>query len=534
MVLTSVFRGIVITGSVHIVGGGIAGLAAAALLIRDGGLPGSTIRIFEQSSLAGGSLDGSGDPVSGYVVRGGRMFEAHFGCTFDLFSSIPSMDDPAISVTQDILDFTQTVHTSSKARLVVNRHKVEAPEFGLSLRDRWDLGRLTLLSEISLGDKSIEDYFAPSFFDTHFWIMWCTMFAFQRWHSLAEFRRYMRRFMHLMPGFNRLEGIHRTRFNQYDSLVQPLVRWLVQSGVRLQTNARVVDLTVAEREGEQSIAALAVESADGREDIRVHDDDLVLLTLGSMTEDSTLGSRHQAAALATHPESGAWSLWRRLADQSAVFGRPDAFAGQIDKTLWQSFTVTLDNPEFFEFMQSYTGNAAGTGGLVTFRDSKWLLSVVLAYQPHFRGQPDDVFVFWGYGLHPHERGDLVDKPMLDCTGAEILQELFHHLPAGDLGRKVVEYANCIPCIMPFITSQFMPRRPGERPQVVPEGARNFALLGQYCEVPDDTVFTVEYSVRTAQVAVAQLLHLDHLPTPVHRGYRNPRVVLKALRALFSW
>ncbi len=283
--------------------------------------------------------------------------------------------------------------------------------------------------------------------------------------------------------------------------------------------------------GKQQIKSLTVTTSDDRTVVDVGDDDLVLITLGSMTEDSTLGSMHTPAKLQTDPNGGAWSLWRRLAAQSEVVGRPDTFAGKIDKTLWQSFTVTLHGPGFFEFMQSFTGNAAGTGGLVTFRDSKWLMSIVLAHQPHFRAQPDDAFVLWGYGLHPQNQGDLIRKPMLECSGSEIMQELFHHLPIGDLGAKVIEEANCIPCIMPYITSEFMPHHLGDRPQVVPGGTHNFALLGQYCEVPEDTVFTVEYSVRTAQVAVAQLLHLEHLVTPLYRGNRHPGVVLKALRTL---
>jgi oleate hydratase len=159
------------------------------------------------------------------------------------------------------------------------------------------------------------------------------------------------------------------------------------------------------------------------------------------------------------------------------------------------------------------------------------MSVVLAYQPHFANQPDDAWVFWGYGLHPERKGNRVDKPMAECSGRELLTELFHHLPVGEAEDRIVASANCIPCAMPFITSQFMPRDAGDRPQVVPAGASNFAFLGQYCEVPEDTVFTVEYSVRTAQTAVYDLLDLDRQVTPLYRGYLRPGVVLRALRAL---
>jgi len=279
------------------------------------------------------------------------------------------------------------------------------------------------------------------------------------------------------------------------------------------------------------VTGIVVGSEHQTRRIDVGNADVVLVTLGSMTEDSSLGTMEAPAIWQVNPARGAWALWRNIARHSPVFGRPEIFCGQVQKSGWVSFTVTLKDPLFFEFMEAFTGNPAGTGGLVTFKQSNWLLSVVLAHQPHFSNQPDDVWVFWGYALRPERRGDLVNKPMSECSGREILEELFHHLPLGDAKTRVLASANCIPCAIPFITSQFMRRVPGDRPVVVPPGARNFAFLGQFCEVPDDTVFTVEYSVRTAQVAVYTLLDLDRKVTPLYRGYLRPGVVLRALRAL---
>lgn len=519
-------------GEAYIVGGGIAGLAAAVLLIRDGGMAGERIHVLEQSYRIGGSLDGAGDPEAGYVIRGGRMFEEHFACTYDLFSTIPSLSNPETSVSEEIHAFTRRVVTSSRSRLVINEKKIEAPALGLSLRDKWDLCRLGLRTELSIGAETIEDYFSRGFFDTNFWCMWCTMFAFQPWHSLMEFRRYMRRFMHLMPGFNRLEGIYRTPFNQYDSLIQPLIRWLQDKGVNLSTGVSVTNVDfAADGNTPEAVTGIVIEAEAEARRIDISEDDLVLATLGSMTEDSTLGTMNDSPRWQTDPSRGAWSLWRSIARHSSQFGRPDVFCGQVEKSNWESFTVTLRDPLFFKFMEEFTGNSAGTGGLVTFKESKWLMSIVLAYQPQFLNQPDNVCVFWGYGLHPEKQGDFVGKRMSECSGKDILEELFHHLPIGDAKDRVLASANCIPCAMPFITSQFMPRRPADRPAVVPKGARNFAFLGQFCEVPDDTVFTVEYSVRTAQMAVYTLLYLNREVTPVYRGYLRPGVVLRALRAL---
>ena len=194
----------------RIVGGGIAGLAAAALLIRDAGWPGRRIEVLEQGSTFGGSLDGGGDPTRGYLIRGGRMLEPHFGCTFDLFRHIPSLAAPGLSVTDEIHAFTRRFVTSSHCRLVRDRRRLEAPALQLSLRDRIDMARLACTREEALGATTIETWFRPHFLASNFWFMWASMFAFQPWHSVAEFRRYMLRFMHLLPGFNRLEGIIRT------------------------------------------------------------------------------------------------------------------------------------------------------------------------------------------------------------------------------------------------------------------------------------------------------------------------------------
>ena len=229
------------SGHVYLVGGGIASLAAAVFLLRGTGCDGENVHLFERDRVFGGSLDGSGDADTGYMVRGGRMFEEHFACTFDLLSEIPALEQEGCSAAEEIRRFTGEIVTASKCRLVIDRKRTEAPRFGLSARDRWDLIRLSLVSERSLGDRTIEEYFSRHFLTTNFWHMWCTMFAFQRWHSVAEMRRYMRRFMHLLPGFNRLEGIHRTRLNQYDSIVRPIARWLRERNVNLHLNAPVTN-----------------------------------------------------------------------------------------------------------------------------------------------------------------------------------------------------------------------------------------------------------------------------------------------------
>lgn len=516
---------------VYLVGGGIASLAAAVFLIRDAGVPGENIHILERADRLGGSLDGAGSKETGYLIRGGRMFEKHFRCTFDLLDTIPAANTLSRSATDDIRLFTETVVTSSHARLVAAHRPVEAPRFGLSIRDRWDLIRLVMTPERVLADRTIDSYFTEEFFSRNFWCMWSTMFAFQNWHSLTEMRRYMRRFMHLLPGFNRLEGIHRTRYNQFDSIVRPVTQWLDSQGVNIHRGLSVTDVLFDETRNH--VTQLKWQH-NGREVVQsVSQKGCVLITLGSMTEDTTIGSLSERPPTPTPSTQGAWALWRQIAKQSNRFGRPEKFLYPPAQTAWESFTVTLRTPDFFEYMEAFTGNPAGTGGLVTFKDSGWLLSIVLAHQPHFENQEPGTFVFWGYGLHPTQTGDATQKPMRECTGAEILAELAHQLRITDRALEFFEKATVIPCHLPHITAQFMPRAPGDRPSVTPSPRGNFAFMGQFCELPHDTVFTVEYSVRTAQKAVYQLKNVQRRVPGVYRGDLNPWVAAHALSTLLS-
>ncbi len=514
----------------YLVGGGIASLAAAAFLIRDGHVRGCAITICEALDKPGGSLDGSGSAQEGYVVRGGRMLESKYLCTYDLFSSIPTLDGGK-SVTQEIFDWNETIRTSSKSRLVRDGKREDSPAYGLDEKDLLTLGRLSIEPELMLGNSRIADHFDASFFETNFWLMWCTTFAFQPWHSAAEFRRYLLRFAHMSAGFNQLHGIMRTVYNQYDSMIRPLRRWLDEHGVVFQPNTRVIDLAFDETGAENRVQSIVCECEHQRERIFIGPADKVIVTLGSMTAGSSLGGTDHPAVLNSVDSTGAWALWKTIAAGRPEFGHPSVFADHIDESKWLSFTVTLHDPTLFRLIRDLTGNVPGEGGLVTFPQSSWLASIVLPQQPHFIDQPADVQVLWGYGLSVDQPGDFVNKPMSACTGREILTEILGHLRIESEAAHILSHADCIPCLMPFITSQFLRRSKGDRPDVVPKGWRNLAFIGQFCELPNDVVFTVEYSVRSAQNAVYALLGLDLAAPAVYKGQHDPRVVYDAFSAL---
>ena len=517
-------------GKFTLVGGGIAFMAAAVFMIRDGDIDGRSITILEELDQIGGSLDGSGSAEDGYVLRGGRMIEGKYLCTFDLFSSIPTLDGRE-TVTEEICRWNETMKTSSKSRLVRGGHRQTAPAFGLSERHILTIERLVLEPESLLGATSIDEQFDPAFFKTDFWVMWCSTFAFQPWHSAVELKRYLMRFSHMISGFSRLEGIMRTSYNQYDSLVRPLRKWLEDRGVRFELGARVVDLGLGERDGVKTVTRIAYEQDGTPAEIALEAGGYVLVTLGSMTEASSLGTMDTAPTLNWRRDVGAWALWKKIALGRPEFGRPAAFANHVDQSKWVSFTTTLHDPAFLKLIQELTGNVPGEGGLITFPESNWLASIVVPHQPHFIGQPSDVSVIWGYGLSVDEPGNFVSKPMSACSGREIMTEILGHLHIEAAAFQVLEACTCIPCMMPFITSQFLRRAAGDRPHVNPAGWTNLAFMGQFCELPDDVVFTVEYSIRSAQEAVAGLLGLSRKPPAVYKGIFDPRVLLRAFRAL---
>ncbi len=501
------------TSKAYLIGGGIGSLAAAAFMIRDGGVLATNILILDAAGTLGGSLDGGGTAETGYSLRGGRMFTAdNYECTWGLFKSIPSLSTAGMSVYDETVAFNDAHHSKSMARLIDrDRSKVPVNSMGFSMEDRLELLKLAQAEEPSIGPTCITDWLSPHFFQTAFWLMWSTTFAFQPWHSAAEFRRYLHRFMLEFARIDTLSGVKRTVFNQYDSLVLPLQNWLTAQGVRLRPDCTVTNLEHQTVDGWFTISAIHWLHEGAGEIITVNDGDLVFLQNGSMTDSSSLGSMTDAPPRLSRQDSIGWQLWEKLARDHPEFGNPAVFNSDIAQSCWESFTVTLPNTAFFSAMTEFSGNEPGTGGLVTFKDSNWLMSIVLPHQPHFSGQPEDVQVFWGYALFPDRIGNYVAKPMADCNGDEILRELCGHL-RFDPGT--VHDAICIPCRMPFITSMFMPRSHGDRPLPVPQGSENFAFISQFVEISDDVVFTVEYSIRAAQMAVYELLRLTDKVPPV--------------------
>lgn len=510
----------------YLIGAGIASLAAAVYLIKEGGFDGKNIFIFEESNIVGGSLDGKGSPEAGYIARGGRMFsEEVYNCTYDLLSRVPIEGKKSKTLLDDFVKFNKEIKTYAKARLVEKGQIADSSIFGVSISDSASMLKVLSFSESRLGDSKISDHFSKDFFKTNFWFEWCTTFAFEPWHSAVEFRRYVYRFIQELPRVNTMTGIRHTRYSQHDSISVPTVNWLKKKGVDFLMGSRVTALNFGKIRGKEQVDKITYLREGEKREFFLGDDDLVFFTNGSMTTNSTFGSLKTAPILNREAPKDSWELWKNIAKNRPHFGNPAVFNKKIDKTKWVSFSVTFRDKIFSDLMEDFTKNKPGTGGLVTVKDSNWLLTLVTPPQPHFINQTPDVNVFWGYGLYPDKKGNFVDKKMSECSGEEIMIEVCEQLRFSTADtKKVLKSMNCIPCMMPYITSQFMPRKKGDRPKVIPSGTRNFAFIGQYCEIPEEIVFTVEQSVRSAMIAVYGLLEIQKEVLPIYHGNYSPMTV----------
>ncbi len=521
--------------SAYLVGSGLASLAAACFLIRDGQMKGEHIHILEELALPGGACDGINDPQKGFIIRGGREMENHFECLWDLFRSIPSIETEGTSVLDEYYWLNKQDPNYSLMRASVNRGEDAHTDgkFALSEKASMEIVKLFMTKDEDLYDKTIDDVFDDKFYASNFWLYWQTMFAFEKWHSALEMKLYIQRFIHHIGGLPDFSALKFTKYNQYESLILPMVRFLESHRVHFQYDTQVTNVRFEFQNGKKIAKQIVCTHADKEETIDLTEDDLVFVTNGSCTENSTLGDDDHAPTLNTVPgEGGCWQLWKNIAAQDPSFGHPEKFCSNIRATNWESATVTtLDKriPAYLKKMSKrdpLSGKVV-TGGIITVKDSNWLMSYTVNRQPHFKEQPNNQVVAWIYGLYTDIPGNFIKKPMKECTGREITQEWLYHMgvPEAEILEMAETGAHCIPCMMPYITSFFMPRTKGDRPKVVPTGSVNFAFLGQFADTVRDTVFTTEYSVRTAMEAVYTLLDIDRGVPEVFGSCYDVRVLL---------
>ena len=523
--------------SAYIIGSGLAALTAACYLVRDGQMKGEHVHILEKEKLAGGACDGWKYEDVGYVMRGGREMDNHFEVMWDLFHSIPSIETEGVSVLDEYYWLNKEDPNYSLCRATVNRGEDAHTDgkFDISDKGAMEIMKLFFTPEEDLQDKKITDFFDDEVLNSNFWLYWRTMFAFENWHSALEMKRYIQRYIHHIGGLPDFKALRFTKYNQYESMILPMIKYLESFGVQFHFGVKVVNVQF-DCKPERKLATRIDVIRDGQEEsIDLTESDLVFITNGGCVENSTMGSQNKPAEF--RPEikaGGGWDMWRKIAAQDPAFGNPDKFCGNPELCNWMSATVETLDQRIIPYIKKickrdpFTGKVV-TGGIVTVKDSSWLLSWTINRQPQFREQPKDHCLVWVYALFSDKLGDYIKKPMRECTGKEICMEWLYHLgvPENEIEDMAEHSANTVPVMMPYIDAFFMPRAIEDRPKVVPDGAVNFAFLGQFAELPRDTIFTTEYSMRTGMEAVYTLLNVDRGVPEVWGSVFDIRALLDA-------
>lgn len=528
--------------SAYIIGTGLAGLSAAFYLLRDGQMKGEHIHLLEKLELAGGSCDGRKDITKGFYMRGGREMDNHFECMWDMFRDVPSIETPNVSVLDEYYWLNKHDPNYSLCRASINRGQDAHTDkqFKLDKKSALALSKLFMTPEKDLEDKKISDVLPESFWNTNFWLYWQTMFAFQKWSSALEMKRYLCRYVHHIDGLPDFSALRFTKYNQYESMILPLTKYLESHGVKIEYGVDVKNVVIEEKSGKK-VAKQIIFVRDGKtQTIDLIEDDLVLITNGCCTDTSCYGDQTHAPDL-SKIKNGAgesWDLWKNIAKQAThgEYGNPDKFCSNVDATNWMSATIATSDEEIIQKIigvckRDPRSGKVTTGGIVTVKDSteNWYLSWTINRQPQFKSQDKNMVLVWVYSLNTNRPGNYVKKAMRDCTGEEVAQEWLYHIGVSE--DKIKDYAknrcNTTTCFMPYINAFFQPRKEEDRPLVVPHGAVNFAFVGQFAETPRDTIFTTEYSIRTGMEAVYTLLNVDRAVPEVWGSKYDVRELLRA-------
>jgi oleate hydratase len=521
--------------NLYIVGAGIAGLSAATFAVRDAHIPGKNIHIFEVLDSTGGSLYGTPDASDKfYFTRGDwKMGAKTHNSLWDAFSEIPSPDDPKKSVTEEIFEYNKIHKKDAKSRLIHAHQKRDNVEsMGMSWSDRIRLLVLIYIPEKKIENCRIDSWFAPSLFKTNFWKMFNSMFAIEHWNDLVEMKRYVCRFFHDLHNIVSGRGETVTPYNNYDSMTVPMTQWLKEKGVKFEMECKVTDLDFKPTEDELTVEKLYYTSKGEDKKIDIRDCDFVFVTNGSMIADSRRGSMTEAPVLETGKLDGSWTLWENIAKKRSGLGNPSNFCERIQDSAWVIMVVNSKDPLFFNLYEKFTGNKPGQTNMVTFTDSNWHASVLVPNHPHFRTQPKDVYLWGACGLTPYERGNFVNKKMIECNGEELLTEYCYHFGFIKEMPQIIKNSICVPLTGPYYMAHLMPRKRSDRPPVVPKGSTNLALMGQFVEC-EECILLIETSARSAQIAVYSLLNVDKKVRPVYTEIYNPISWLKNLPTVFS-
>lgn len=527
--------------SAYIIGTGLAGLSAAFYLVRDGQMKGEHIHLLEKLDLAGGSCDGRKDVTKGFYMRGGREMDNHFECMWDMFRSVPSIETPNVSVLDEYYWLNKHDPNYSLCRATINCGEDAHTDkmFKLDRKSAIALSKLFITPEKDLENKKISDVLPDSFWETNFWLYWQTMFAFQKWSSALEMKRYLCRYVHHIDGLPDFSALRFTKYNQYESMILPLTKYLESNGVKIEYGIDVKNVIFESKQNKKVATQIIYENNGQEKTIDLIEDDLVFITNGCCTDTSCYGDQNNAPDLSKikNGNGESWDLWKNIASQASngEFGNPDKFCGNVDLTNWMSATIEVSDENIIKHIinickRDPRKGKVTTGGIVTVKDSteNWYLSWTINRQPQFKSQNKNSILVWVYALNTTKPGNFIEKAIKTCTGKEICEEWLYHIgiPTNEI-EKYADKCNTTTCYMPYINAFFQPREEKDRPLVVPKESINFAFVGQFAETPRDTIFTTEYSIRTGMEAVYTLLKVDRAVPEVWGSKYDVRELLKA-------
>ncbi len=556
------------------IGAGLANMAAAVYLIQEGHWQGKDITFYSLDDH--GSNDGAPtetvtdeywnknhpmDNQKGYLARGGRMLNYRtYVDLMDLLDRIPSVTEPSMTAAEDTRDFDSKHPTFDKARLMEGgKGIIDGGHLGLDTKSRMRLTKLIMMpdsEEEKLDNVTIAEYFADStaFFESNFWFMWETTFAFRTKSSAQELRRYMHQMIYEFTQIEHLVGVNRTRYNQYESIMLPLIQYLKQQGCQIVLNRRVVDWTFKDTPMQDEITVTGLHmihtDTEEKEYVPVDQDTAVIFTNGSITDSATLGD-FDTPATENMDYGAASGLWKKATERFYNLGNPDKFFADRDASEWVSFTLTTKNHlllnEITRITTQEPGNAlnsfVSTTPITPLNQKDVTMSIVVRHQPHFTTQKPNEAVIWGYFLYPRRRGEFVDKPYIEMTGKEMLEELLGQLAKVDPGpvniREKTEaimdsVINNIPVYMPYASALFNNRAKSDRPTVIPAHSTNLAFTGEFVEQPYQMIFTEQSAVRSGEIAAFHFAGI-----PMSKLVKNPRydkdlkTLAKAAKKLFQ-
>lgn len=557
------------------IGAGLSNMAAAVYLIQEAHWHGDQITFYaldDHGANDGSEMDDAKDDywnvnhpmenTRGYIARGGRMLNYRtYVDLMDLLGRVPSVTEAGLTAAEDTHEFDAAHRTFDKARLLQGgKGIIDGGKLGLNSKDRSLLTKLVLMpdkEETRLDNVSIAEYFKddPHIFQTNFWYMWETTFAFRTQSSAQELRRYMHQMIYEFTQIEHLVGVNRTRYNQYESIMLPLINYLKDQGCQFVMNRRVTDWQFKETAMQDEITVTGLEMTNvdtgETETVPVDDQTAVIFTNGSITDSATIGDYDTPAP--ENPDYGAAaSLWKRATERFYNLGNPDKFFADRNASEWVSFTLTTSNHlllnEITRITTQVPGNALNsflsTRPITPLGHNDVNMSIVVHHQPHFTTQKPNESVIWGYFLYPRRHGEFIEKPYIEMTGKEMAEELIGQLSKVDPGPGNImdkksaildSIINNIPVYMPYASALFNNRAKTDRPEVIPAHSTNLAFTGEFAEQPYQMIFTEQSAVRSGEIAAYHFtgIPMDRLvDTP--RYDKDLKTLAKATKKMFSW